>query len=154
MLDYVSRYNECVNRLASMGEKLGKDLKVAIFLRGLPPRYQYLASNIKVREKLPEVEEVINLVFMESQSDTTGSGVKTYVAEKPKCLHRNHEPSRCWVVHPELAPVCHNCGKRGHVRRDCPHRKGGALKHEAATAEQVKHDHYAEEFDGMPPISL
>jgi hypothetical protein len=30
MLDYVSKYNECVSRLTSMGETLGKDLKVAI----------------------------------------------------------------------------------------------------------------------------
>jgi hypothetical protein len=46
ILDYVSAFNECVARLESMDEKLGKDLRIAILLRGLPPSYGYLVSTI------------------------------------------------------------------------------------------------------------
>jgi hypothetical protein len=125
-------------------------------LRGLPARYQYLVSNIKVRERLPEVEEVINLVFLETQADITGSVVGTYVAERTRCGHKNHEPSKCWILHPEITPVCYNCGRRGHVKKDCPDKKRDAVKneHAAAAAERVGYDPFSERFDGMQPLTL
>jgi hypothetical protein len=63
MLEYVSRFYKCVSCLTSFDGKLGKELTVAILLRGLPPKYSNIVSSIKVRERLPEIEEVINLVF-------------------------------------------------------------------------------------------
>jgi len=136
VLDYVSAFNKHVSRLTSMNEQLGKDLKVAIFLRCLPPKYTYLVSTVKVQERLPEVEEVIQLVFLESQADTADTDgetyevgrVRTYAAERVQCEHRNHDQSRCWKLHPELAPVCHRCKKRGHFQKYCPSASGDAIE--------------------------
>jgi hypothetical protein len=134
VLDYVSKFNEYVNRLTSMEETLGKDLKVAIFLRGLPTKYQYLVSMIKVREKLPEVDEVIRLVFLETQAGTDVPGGEALTVNTVQCTHWIHEPAKCWWLHPELTPICHNCRQRGHLRRNCPNGKGGAIDSQTMTA--------------------
>jgi hypothetical protein len=155
VLDYVSQFNEHVNRLASMGEKLGRDLKIAILLRGLPPRYEYLASMIKVRENLPELEDVIQLIFLERQTESIGPRVQVhYASETVKCDHRNHDVSRCWKLHPELAPVCNICHQRGHMQKRCPNRRGDPVGRpvEQAAANYVKQD--LGDFDEMLPISL
>lgn len=167
MLDYVSKFNECVGRLESMEEKLGKDLKVAIFLRGLPKKCRYLVDSIKVRERFPEIEEVINLALMEARYERNEFAEEVHMAERPRCAHANHEPSKRWVVHPELGPVCHNCGRKGHIKRDCPDGKGGAMesKRMTATADYAKQesdletslvemDQYADIFVNRPPIVL
>jgi hypothetical protein len=75
VLEYVSAFNGHVARLSSMDKRLGKDLKDAMFLRGLPMRY-YLVSSIKVREKLPELEEVVQLVLIESHHERTSIGME------------------------------------------------------------------------------
>jgi hypothetical protein len=149
VLDYISQFNEFTTRLTSMDEKLGRDLKIAILLRGLPPRYKYLVSMIKVRDKSPELEEVVQLVLMESQTECTEFGMpggQAHSAETVRCDHRNHDPSRCWKLHPELAPRCSICRQRGHTQRRCPHRRGDAvesphdLKHVASYADKFEPD--------------
>jgi hypothetical protein len=116
-----------------MDEKLGRDLKIAILLRGLPPRYQYLVSMIKVRDKSPELEEVVQLILMGSQTEYTkfempGGQVNVHSAETVCCDHQNHDPSRCWKPHPELVPRCSICRQRGHTQQRCPHRRGDAVE--------------------------
>jgi hypothetical protein len=152
-LDYISQFNEYVNRLTSMEEKLGRDLKIAILLRGLPQRYDYLVGMIKVRENLPELEEVIQLISLEHQADS-GPRLRAYTADAFKCDHRNHEVSRCWKLHPELAPICNMCRQRGHLQKRCPSRKGAVERPvEQTTANYVKQEvDYV--LDDMPPISL
>ena len=170
-MDYVSKFlNECVGRLASMDEKLGKDLKVAIFLRGLPRKCRYLVDSIKVWERFPEIKEVISLALMEAQHERNDSMEEVrvlHLAERLRRAHTNHEPLKCWVVHPELGPVCHYCGRKGHIKKYCPDGKGGTMesKQETATADYVKQesnletnlvemDQYAGIFANRPPIEL
>jgi hypothetical protein len=72
-----------------MDEKLGKDLKVAIFLRGLPRKCRYLVNLIKVRERFPDIVEVINLVWMETQAEEGNSEeeAQVHMAQKAKCAN-------------------------------------------------------------------
>jgi hypothetical protein len=134
-----------------MDEKLGRDQKIAILLRGLPPRYKYLVSMIKVQDKSPELEEVVQLILMESQNsneytESEMPGGQVHSADTVCCDHRNHDPLRCWKLHPELAPWCSICKQQGHTQRRCPHRRGDAvesphdLKQVASYADKFKHD--------------
>ena len=161
VLEYVSAFNGHVARLSSMDERLGKDLRVAMFLRGLPTRYSYLVSSIKVREKLPDTEEVVQLVLMEGHHERTSIGMEeAYTVEsKVRCEHRHHDRSRCWKLHPELAPTCHRCKQKGHLQRYCPNQRGDAIESD------VKHDtldethfadmgRYAGLYENLLPISL
>ena len=122
------------------------------FLRGLPSKYRNLVSSIKVCERLPEVEEVIQRVFHEAEAkpDDPESEARTM-----QCTHQNHEASRCWKLHRELAPVCDNDRQRGHVTRNCPQKREDANEVTQAygPVEYVKRgaeDGYGE----LPPISL
>jgi hypothetical protein len=55
-----------------------------------------------------------------------------------------------------LTPICHNCRQRGHLRRNCPNGKRGAIDKQTmtATTNYVKQDYTDDGFEGLPQLTL
>jgi hypothetical protein len=126
VVDYISSYNELLNRLKGMGEVFGKDLQVAILLRGLPSSYAHMVAMVKLREELPPVEGVISMIMMHDKHERRDEPDASQ-AYTVQCDHNGHEASRCWKLHPELVPTCYACGMRGHIKKRCPSVKNDPL---------------------------
>ena len=131
MIEYVSDFNSVVSRLESMEVTLHEDLLVAILLRGLPSGFAMFVAALKHRERIPPLEEVIGMLCAEEQGRP---GAEVHVGEGrcSECNRAGHTSTQCWDLHPELAPVCKACKKKGHSQRSCPNKSRSA---ESAAAE-------------------
>jgi hypothetical protein len=124
-----------------MGEALGKDLQVAILLRGLPSPYSYLVAMVKLRETMPPVEDVLTIILMNSSNEKEDVPVISSQARVAHCEHNGHDASKCWILHLDLVPACHVCGEKGHIKKRCPSLNNGLIgKMAAQHAMQLKNE--------------
>jgi hypothetical protein len=161
MLGYVSDFNSVVSRLEAMDIKLHGELLVAILLRGLPGDYAVFVAALKHWERIPPLEEVIGMLCAEEQgrpaAPTNSYGTlgltrsENYMSDMRcnECGKGGHTSANCWVLHPEKAPICRNCDKRGHIARSCR----GSGNHNAEVALDGVQFPLFEEQEA-PPISL
>ena len=68
------------------------------------------------------MDQVIGMLCAEDQGQTRTA---SYVGEVkcPECNKGGHTSASCWELHPEKAPVCKNCGTKGHIARSCPSKR-------------------------------
>jgi hypothetical protein len=154
---YISEFNVLVARLQSMGVTFDEALLIALLLRGLPPAYEMFCSTVRHREKMPRLDQLFAMLKLEEKLVLRKGGSSPYVpssyvaaqdvagtpnnrCDVPGCSKVGHTRERCWVLHPDLAPVCKKCDQRGHFTKFC---KNERQQEGASNA-------YAE----MPPISL
>jgi hypothetical protein len=108
IMSYISSFNGITSRLQSMGVSFDDDLLVAILLRGFTQEYDMFVAAFKHREKIPPLQEVIDLIHVKHQGvlNTVAYNAAASVARaKKQCQHVGHSAENCWVLHPEKAPV-------------------------------------------------
>ena len=69
-----------------------------------------------------EAVEAEGRVISTSRSVTSRDVHALSVIKNPVCRHCRkigHDKDTCWVLHPELKPLCENCGMRGHWAYNC-----------------------------------
>jgi hypothetical protein len=150
---YVSEFNLYVARLQSMQVTFNEALLIALLLRGLPPTFEIFCSTVRHRERMPTLDQLFGMLKLEEKmilrkGGEAHSAVSLKKEERcsrnDKCEVRGcgklgHTKTQCWILHPELAPVCKNCGQSGHFTRYC--RKEDQAGHETV-------------FADLPPITL
>jgi hypothetical protein len=156
---YISEFNLYVARLQSMGVSFHETLLMALLLRGLPESYDMFCSTVRHREKMPSLDQLFGMVKLEEkvvlrrQTGVSSAHMATPArsaalnnksdlhkrCDVPECGKTGHTRAQCWVLHPELAPVCKKCGQSGHYPKFC--RGGDAEEQQTSFAE-------------VPPISL
>jgi hypothetical protein len=120
MIDYISEFNSVVSRLESMEVTLHEELLVAILLRGLPGSFAMFVTAFKHRDKIPPLDQVIAMLCAQGQTQT----VEGHMGEVrcSGCNRTGHSLAKCWELHPEMAPVCKKCSKKGHIAINCPNK--------------------------------
>ena len=129
VLQYIHEFNLKVSKLQAMSIKFDERLLIALLLRGLPGEYEVFRSTVWHRDKVPTLDELFAMVKVEAKilerkpseahAALTANPSPVTNCSVPGCRRNGHTRDQCWVLHPELAPVCTNCNGVGHVARLC-----------------------------------
>ena len=107
MDEYLRFVKEKLSELAAIGMKLDADIKLAIIVNGLSETYRYLVVNLEQQEVVDFDELSARLLEEERKIH----GDKSVIALLAKGKKRPFDGE------------CYGCGKRGHLKRDCPWKK-------------------------------
>ena len=129
METHLKHMKEITDRLASIGAPISEEDQVVTLLGSLPPSYSTIVTALEARVdnvNLPFVQQA--LIHEEHkrsvQTDDTASR-----SDLALMGTRKYDNSR--------KPRCFGCGKLGHIRRDCPEKRGfPAVGHNAKAAEE------------------
>ena len=129
METHLKHMKEITDRLASIGAPISEEDQVVTLLGSLPPSYSTIVTALEARVdnvNLPFVQQA--LIHEEHkrsvQTDDTASR-----SDLALMGARKYDNSR--------KPRCFGCCKLGHIRRDCPEKRGfPAVGHKAKAAEE------------------
>ena len=129
----ISDFKKLIKALTNLRITLDPDLLIALILRQLPEEFKPLCTNLRHRESL-DFDTAIEAIEAEgraiasakSEPNNNHALVATSSAACKHCGKVGHSIAGCWLLHPELAPVCDKCNSKGHWSSRC-RRKAPAL---------------------------
>ena len=101
---FISRINEIVSQIRQLGEEISEKMVITKILMSLPERYKHFLS---AWESVPPTDQNMNeltsrLLIEEERQQSTETSDQT---------------SAAFMVNKNV--ICFNCGKRGHMKRNC-----------------------------------
>ena len=94
--------------MSIIGDLLDEENQVVHQLASLPESYDMLVMALEASSEVPKLEIVTERLLHDESKRIDKETTSTEV----KAMTSNHRTTR-------RGPKCHNCGKIGHIRKDC-----------------------------------
>ena len=108
---HIKGMTEIFDELAIIEDPLDDENKVVHLLASLPKSYDMLVTALEASPDVPKMEIVTErLLHEESKHKKNGS---EELSENVKAMTGRHRTN-------QRGPKCFNCGKHGHIKKDCP----------------------------------
>ena len=106
---HVKDMTEIFNGLSVIGDPVSDEDRVVYLLASLPDSYSMLVTALEANEEVPKMEVVTERLLHEERKlkDRAGVGESS---EKVMTARRQSQ---------KYGPKCHQCGKFGHIKRNC-----------------------------------
>ncbi len=113
--EHLKFLTELVEQLAALGSPVEEQDQVVILLRSLPDEFEVLSEAYMAKGdvRMPELREAL-------LSHEARAVVKINSGEGALWTGQSSSSSSRGNAHRGRGPICHGCGKRGHIRRWCP----------------------------------
>ena len=112
---HVKEITELFNELSVIGETMDDEDRVVHLLASLPESFSTLVTALEASEKVPSMEIVIDRLMYEEKKSRARQEELT--SEGALAVRHKYKPK------PRNSIKCFNCGKVGHMQRDCFERK-------------------------------
>lgn len=105
---HLKQMTEIMDELIAVDAPVTAEDRVVNLLMSLPQEFEVLVSILGSREELPEYETVIDALLNEERKMKEQAGNSSNKGEEEALAVRN-----------QRGPRCYQCGKLGHIKRNC-----------------------------------
>lgn len=112
--EYIARIRRTVADLGAVGVQITDDEVVPAMLSGLPESFAMVLTVIESSTVDLSIDQVVTQLLNAESRMTDADTVEVHAVTTDKNLANQDTERR-----KKYAPICHACGKRGHIRKFC-----------------------------------